>query len=102
MGRSEVLQGEPLFLVRDEKGEHPDGTISPDGMVMGTYLHGLFDLPAFRKRFLASMPERQGHEEGASIDREDRVEASIQRSADIVRANIDMEAVFRMLEGGRI
>ena len=102
MGRSEVLQGEPLFLVKDEKGEHPDGTISSDGMVMGTYLHGLFDLPAFRKRFLASMSEKHGHEESGCIDTEDRVEASIQKSADIVRANIDMEAVFRMLEGGRI
>jgi adenosylcobyric acid synthase len=32
---------------------HPDGAISRDGLVMGTYLHGLFSADVFRRRFLA-------------------------------------------------
>jgi adenosylcobyric acid synthase len=32
---------------------HPDGAISGDGLVMGTYLHGLFGSDVFRRRFLA-------------------------------------------------
>jgi adenosylcobyric acid synthase len=32
----------------------PDGAVSPDGRVMGTYLHGLFGSDAYRGRLLAS------------------------------------------------
>jgi len=32
----------------------PDGAISPDGRVMGTYLHGLFGSDAYRAKLLAS------------------------------------------------
>ena len=31
-----------------------DGAISPDGRIMGTYLHGLFSSDAYRARLLAS------------------------------------------------
>ena len=31
----------------------PDGAVSADGKVSGTYLHGLFDSDAFRRRLLA-------------------------------------------------
>ncbi len=33
----------------------PDGAVSADGRVMGTYLHGLFSSDAFRGRFLAEL-----------------------------------------------
>jgi adenosylcobyric acid synthase len=32
---------------------HPDGAMSTDGLVMGTYLHGLFGNDIFRRKFLA-------------------------------------------------
>lgn len=38
----------------------PDGAISPDGKVSGTYLHGLFDSDAYRARLLAGFGIRGG------------------------------------------
>ena len=34
----------------------PDGACSPDGRVMGTYVHGLFASDGFRRAFLAAVP----------------------------------------------
>ena len=33
----------------------PDGAVSPDGRIAGTYLHGLFSSDAFRARYLADL-----------------------------------------------
>jgi len=42
--RITARQGEPV--------NDADGAIAPDGTVWGSYLHGLFDLPGFRRSFL--------------------------------------------------
>lgn len=36
-------------------GDHPDGAISQDGRIMGTYLHGMFSADAFRQEFLRQL-----------------------------------------------
>jgi adenosylcobyric acid synthase len=51
----------------------PDGALSPDGRVMGTYLHGLFGSDAYRARLLESFGlngERTGYRAGvdAALD----------------------------------
>jgi len=38
----------------------PDGAVSPDGKVSGTYLHGLFDSDAYRAKLLAEFGIRGG------------------------------------------
>lgn len=38
----------------------PDGAVSPDGRVSGTYLHGLFDSDAYRARLLSEFGIRGG------------------------------------------
>ncbi len=49
MGRT-VGQGLERPLIDLERG--PDGAISPDGQVIGTYLHGLFDHPEAQEALL--------------------------------------------------
>ena len=53
MGMTESGDSLPLFDIEDLAGKHLDGAVSHDGMVMGSYLHGSFDLPAFRRFFLS-------------------------------------------------
>ena len=43
----------PAFLV--EAGARPDGAISPDGRVLGTYMHGLFANDGFRAGLLRNL-----------------------------------------------
>ncbi len=63
MGRTVLRDGTAPFLdVRQphELSYRPDGARSPDGRILGTYVHGLFDAPVFRRCFLNSIRERRG------------------------------------------
>nr|MCU0563368.1 cobyric acid synthase [Desulfobacterales bacterium] len=58
MGRTERSSGVPAVRIlarngRPETGE--DGCVSPDGRIVGTYLHGLFDSPAVTARWLGAI-----------------------------------------------
>ena len=87
-------QGEPVDSL--------DGAISADGIVFGTYLHGLFDRPGFRRCLLEWLARRRGvrlTDEDHGIDRDGEYD----RLAAAVRASLDMELVYRLvgLEGRR-
>ncbi len=53
----------PLFRLIKRSGKPVcefDGSRSEDGSVLGTYLHGVFDAPPFRRRLLNEMRGRRG------------------------------------------
>ncbi|MGQ9688086.1 MAG: cobyric acid synthase [Desulfobaccales bacterium] len=56
LGETEIVgPGSPAFALVERQGrlaELTDGWISEDGRVLGTYLHGVFENDAFRRRFL--------------------------------------------------
>ncbi len=73
----EIVQGYEIHMGETERGpSHPpafkiierlnqreeieDGATSPDGMVWGTYLHGLFENDGFRLRFVEMLRELKG------------------------------------------
>jgi adenosylcobyric acid synthase len=90
----------PLFDIEDLAGKHLDGAISADGMVMGSYLHGSFDLPSFR-RFFLSKACRNGETPTVSADVRDydtSVDESIERIASALRSSLDMDKVFSLLD----
>ncbi len=82
----------PFALVRDAAGDvRADGAVSADGLVSGTYVHGLFDDDAFRAAALASLRLRCGlapaqHVHPWRAEREGRYD----RLASIVRASLDI------------
>jgi len=90
-----VSEEAPLFLLRDDEGVRAEGACDAENMVMGTYVHGLFDLPSFRQHFLslAKVTERP---EGPT-DYAGAVEESIAKLAEVVRANIDLAALLDIM-----
>jgi len=83
-----ALQRPALML----SGDRPDGALSADGQVMGSYVHGLFDSPAALDALL-----RWAGAEGAleRVDLGARREADLDRLADSIESAIDIDALMR-------
>jgi adenosylcobyric acid synthase len=63
-----------------------DGAVSPDGRVMGCYVHGLFAADEFRRAFLA----RLGHRGAGGFGHEARVEEVLDRLAEHLEVHMDV------------
>jgi adenosylcobyric acid synthase len=90
MGRSSgaALERPAAFI-----GAVPEGAISADGRVLGTYVHGIFDAPAACTALLAWA----GFGGIAAVDLAARREESLERLADRVEAEIDLAALENYL-----
>jgi adenosylcobyric acid synthase len=66
----------------------PDGAVSADGAIMGTYLHGLFASDAFRRAWLAGLGAR------ASDGYEQTVDATLDALADHLEQYTDIDAML--------
>jgi len=66
----------------------PDGAISRDGRIQGTYVHGLFGSDAFRKAWLASF------DVASSVAYEARVEQALDALADHLEAHLDIDSIL--------
>ncbi|WP_173978427.1 cobyric acid synthase [Magnetospirillum sp. UT-4] len=67
----------------------PDGAVSPDGRVMGCYLHGLFASDSFRAALLEGI--RPGRDGGLAY--EALVDQVLDRLADHLEAHLDVKAL---------
>lgn len=101
MGESSYLNGAaPLFEITkrgasDVKVE--DGARSSSRRVWGTYIHGIFDNDDFRKSVLAEVrKEKGGTIRGSSPSYADLKEEGYRQLAELVRSNLDMEAICRI------
>jgi len=90
-----------LEIVRrgSEQLAQPDGAVDPSGRIFGTYLHGLFDTPAFRRAWLESLGWRGSGE--AFALRQVR-EAAYDRLAAALRESVDVGALYRLLDETRM
>ncbi|SDO32109.1 adenosylcobyric acid synthase (glutamine-hydrolysing) [Halomonas shengliensis] len=85
----------PLVSLDAPEGERPDGAVSADGQVMGTYLHGLFD----RAEAYTALLARCGHPSvGPVVDYAAHRQAELDRLADTLEARLDMARVMERLE----
>jgi adenosylcobyric acid synthase len=92
MGQTERgADSKPWLRITEEQGsaaDRLDGCISEDGTVVGTYVHGLFDPPGFRRDFLNQLRLRRGWERLAEQCVPDR-EAALDSLAELVRTHLD-------------
>ncbi len=94
-----VGAGMPVFLTAaGDDGAQPDGCRSEDGLVVGTYLHGLFENSAARRALIDWLGARRGLrlESGGVPEREHEYD----RLASVVRAELDMARVYDLVDGG--
>jgi adenosylcobyric acid synthase len=70
----------------------PEGAVSRDGRVMGTYLHGIFASDGFRRAFLASL----GVEVLAERRHEAEVDAVLDRLGEHLAAHLDLEQLLAL------
>jgi adenosylcobyric acid synthase len=91
----------PAFQILKEMGKPTkrfDGAKSEDGLVWGTYLHGVFDTPLFRRDFLDALRKRRGwppldpRKFGSFAEPSDSL-------AGWIRKYVDLEALDRILNG---
>ncbi|MFA6129646.1 MAG: cobyric acid synthase [Candidatus Omnitrophota bacterium] len=93
---------DPLFEVFESNGKkakYPEGAISKDRRILGTYIHGIFDAAAFRRSFLNRLRRKKGWpalpvKENFNPDKE------FDKLAQLVRDNIDMGLLRKILAKG--
>ena len=69
------------------------------GNVYGTYVHGIFDEKGVAETIIRTLLLRKGYEPGQfqTKDRKAYKEEQYDRLADMIRRNMDMEAVYRII-----
>ncbi|MCH7786280.1 MAG: cobyric acid synthase [Chloroflexi bacterium] len=89
---------ETPFRLRRSDGKHEagDGTISDNGWIMGTYVHGIFHSTELRRSILNKIAARRGvslqfKEDAFSQSRE------YDKLADLVRSSLDMDAIYKIV-----
>jgi adenosylcobyric acid synthase len=83
----------PALWLDGAGGARPDGALSEDGQLIASYLHGLFDTPAA----CAALLRWAGLEDAEVLDYDARRQASLDTLADTVAANVDLNALWRVV-----
>jgi adenosylcobyric acid synthase len=91
MGRTESGEVPPLFIMAPDARE--EGMYDTERKIMGTYLHGAFDLPSFRTFFL-SLTEGSTTVNAEQRDHDSAVEASLERLAAEIERYLDLDALL--------
>ncbi|GBE36031.1 cobyric acid synthase [bacterium BMS3Bbin07] len=87
-----------LFRIRraGESRAIPDG--ASNGDVWGTYIHGIFDNDPFRRSLINGLRIRKGFEPLETvIDYSALRDKALDRWADLLRENLDMEFIKRLV-----
>ncbi len=76
-----------------------DGSVSADGNVIGTYIHGIFDNDEFRSKLINYLKCKKGltSSDGCQVNFKNIKEHRYNELADIVRRNIHMDVIYDML-----
>jgi adenosylcobyric acid synthase len=73
------------------------GVRSEDGLLWGTYLHGMFDADEFRRWFIDRLRTRRGLAPVGKLLAAYDLEPAFDRLADVVRRCLNMDAIYRLM-----
>ncbi len=93
IGRTEGADCERPFVQVSGRGE---GAVSIDGLVEGTYLHGIFASDAFRRTYLNTL----GAGEPGGFAYEATIEATLDELAEHLEAHADLDLLYDIAQGG--
>ncbi|RMH31268.1 MAG: cobyric acid synthase [Nitrospirae bacterium] len=102
MGATTRKFGRPCFrLIEGPTALIEEGTCREDGMVWGTYLHGVFDAPAFRRRWLNAVRARKrlplvNEQVSESVSK--RLAGALDSWTDHVQSHLDLTPVWSALK----
>jgi adenosylcobyric acid synthase len=74
-------------------GNTPDGAMTANGQIMGTYLHGCFGSDAFRAAFLMSLGARS-----STLRFDDLIERTLDNLAAHLEAHLDLNRILALAE----
>ncbi|AIF51758.1 cobyric acid synthase [Pelosinus sp. UFO1] len=102
MGQTEFLQtAEHAFTITsrsNQLSDSADGVVRSDGLVMGTYIHGIFDNDVYRRSILNALRVRKGLAPIETVnDTHTRKENSYNRLAETVRNSLNMDLLYTIL-----
>lgn len=100
MGITEKSVGNGAFFIRLADGRE-DGFLREDGLVFGSYLHGVFDNDMFTKKILKNLWEKRGlfpdmSKEGVEAAAAYR-ERQYEKLAALVRRSLDIQTIYRIM-----
>jgi adenosylcobyric acid synthase len=101
MGRAEGPPAAPLLRITERGGlavSDFDGAEASGGRVWGTYLHGVFDNPGFRRHFVDALRAARGWPALRTLSPID-AEGEFDKLAAHVRGSVDMDRITRILKG---
>ena len=71
--------------------ERKDGAISSNGLVMGTYLHGLFFSDEFRNKFVAKISSKEKEED---VSFNDKIDFILEEFVNVLEDNLDVDTIL--------
>lgn len=101
MGITRAGVGAPAWLELTAEGgaAQATGVMAPDGQVLGTYLHDIFQNQNFRRAFVNHLGRRKGLAalRTPALDPRQEREARYDRLAALVRQNLNLDCLYQLL-----
>jgi adenosylcobyric acid synthase len=91
----------PAFQIVEEMGnrtERFEGAQSQDRLVCGTYLHGVFEAPSFRRKFLNRLRKRRGWP-ALAPGKDGPADETFSGLAALIRNHVNLPALDQILNG---